>query len=411
MTATAATVPTGPSAPRRLVPYVAGVACASTAYIAAFTAAALAARSITGSASLSGVPNAVGVAGTALGAGLLSALMARRGRRGGLVAGYLVGALGAVTAVASLAASSFALLIVASLLFGLGNAAIQLTRYAASDALPAEERARAVGIVVWASTVGAVLGPNLLQPAGWLAERLGLTVLQGAFGLAVLAFALAATVARTRLPATAPPDRSPGIAPALAWRDVLGQARVRIALLGLVAGQVVMVLIMTMTPVHVRDTGHDIGTVGIVISAHTLGMFALSPVSGRLATRFGSIPVLYASFATLLAAAILAALAPPDAITLLTLGLFLLGFGWNLGFVAGSGLLTRGADLAERIRLQGMTDTMVWTAAAVASAASGVVLQLAGYATLAVLGGLFLAIPAVAIMALRPRLAVEVVPG
>ncbi len=188
---------------------------------------------------------------------------------------------------------------------------------------------------------------------------------------------------------------------------MLGQVRVRIALLGLVAGQIVMVLIMIMTPVHVRDTGHDIGTVGIVISAHTLGMFALSPISGRLASRFGEIPVLYAGFATLLLAAVVAAAAPPDAVPMLTVGLFLLGFGWNLGFVSGSSLLSRGADLAERIRLQGMTDTLIWTGAAVASAVSGLLLQLSGYASLALVGGVLLLIPAVGIGMLHGRFAAE----
>ncbi len=388
--------------------YVGGVAAASTAYIAAYAAAALAAREITGSASLSGVPNAVAVAGTALGAGLLSALMARRGRRSGLTAGYLVAALGAAAAFVSLGLSSFPLLVAAGFLFGLGYSAAQLTRYAASDHLPPAERTRAVSTVVWASTVGAVLGPNLLGPAGWVADRFGRSVLEGAFAFSVLGFGLAAAVVRLALPADGAPSAGRrGGRQGPSWWTLLGQVRVRIALLGLVAGQIVMVLIMTMTPVHVRDTGHDIGTVGIVISAHTLGMFALSPISGRLASRFGEIPVLYAGFATLLLAAVVAAAAPPDAVPMLTVGLFLLGFGWNLGFVSGSSLLARGADLAERIRLQGMTDTLVWTAAAVASAGSGVLLQLAGYASLALVGGVFLLIPAAGIAMLYGRFATE----
>jgi MFS family permease len=172
----------------------------------------------------------------------------------------------------------------------------------------------------------------------------------------------------------------------------------------MVTGQVVMVLIMTMTPVHVHDMGESLTTVGFVISAHTLGMFALSPVSGRLVVRFGAFAVLYAGFATLLVAAILAAVARDTDIPVLTLGLFLLGYGWNLAFVAGSSLLTGGASVQERIRLQGVTDVLVWSASAAASVSSGLLLDWAGYQTLAIVGGALLLLPAAAIFLARRRL-------
>jgi MFS family permease len=157
--------------------------------------------------------------------------------------------------------------------------------------------------------------------------------------------------------------------------------------------------------------GETLSTVGLVISAHTLGMFALSPLSGRLVQRFGAFAVLYGGFATLLLASILAAVARNAEIPVLTLGLFLLGYGWNLGFVAGSSLLTSGASLEERIRLQGVTDVLVWTAGAAASVSSGLILDWLGYQTLAVLGGAFLAIPALTIFLARRRVSVAVTAG
>ncbi len=156
--------------------------------------------------------------------------------------------------------------------------------------------------------------------------------------------------------------------------------------MALLASQTVMVLIMTMTPVHMTAHGHHVETVGLVISAHTFGMFALAPLSGRLTDRFGSGRVIAAGLAVLAAASILAAIAPPDGGAVLFVALFLLGYGWNLGFVAGSTMLTRGVDVADRTRLEGMADSLIWSSAAVASLGSGVVLAAASYTALALLG-------------------------
>jgi MFS family permease len=176
---------------------------------------------------------------------------------------------------------------------------------------------------------------------------------------------------------------------------------VLVALVTLVAGQVVMVLIMTMTPIHLIDHGHGLATVGLVLSAHTFGMFALSPISGRLTDRFGSPAIIAAGLATLGVAALLAALAPPDGGVLLTLALFLLGYGWNLGFVAGSALLTRGLALGERTRVQGIADGMVWSSAALASLSSGVIVAGASYTALGFLAIGLLVVPTGMLLARR----------
>jgi len=155
-----------------------------------------------------------------------------------------------------------------------------------------------------------------------------------------------------------------------------------------------MVLIMTMTPLHMSQHGHGLPAVGLVLSAHTFGMYAVSPASGRLTDRFGSAPVIYAGTAILATAGILAAIAPAQDDRLLLVALFLLGFGWNLGFVAGSAMLTGGISVIERTRIQGLADGLVWSTSALASLGSGVLLAAAGYAALGVLGAVLVVIPA-----------------
>ena len=193
--------------------YVAIVAFASTAYIGAFTAGALAAPQLTGERATSGLPNAIGIASTAAAASVLSYLMARRGRRSGLRAGFGMGVVGGLLALLSILAGSLPLLLLGSVALGLANGAIQLTRYAASDTASEGRRAAIIGTVVWGSTAGAVLGPNLLGPAGALADLLSLDRLVGAFALTVVGM-LGAFAIATTMPILPPPNRSETDAPA-----------------------------------------------------------------------------------------------------------------------------------------------------------------------------------------------------
>jgi MFS family permease len=377
-------------------------ALGSTGYIAAITVGTLVAAEIHGDATLGGVPTAAATIGTATAAGFLSGLMLRIGRRAGLLSGLLVGVVGAVLAVVAVLASSILLLLGASMLTGFANGVGNLGRYVAADLVPTDRRASAIGTVVWGSTIGAVSGPNLVAPAGVVAEALGLPALVGAYGLTVLFIGLAALLAfvllRPEPYALADPSAlvvRPAHEAPVARGELLGRPAVLMALVTLVAGQVVMVLIMTMTPIHLIDHGHGLETVGFVLSAHTFGMFALSPISGRLTDRFGSIAIIAAGLTTLAVAAILAAVAPPDGGLVLTLALFLLGYGWNLGFVAGSALLTRGLALGERTRVQGLADGTIWSSGAVASLTSGVVVAGASYTALGLLGLALLVPPAI----------------
>ena len=389
---------------------VAGVALGSTGHIAAATVSSIAAQHIAGSTAWSGVPGAAVVLGAALGAVVLSQGMVRSGRRIGLAAGYAVGVGGAFVATVAVVAASLPLLLVGTVLIGFGNASNQLSRYVAADLYPADRRASAIGIVVWGATIGAVIGPNLAAPAGALASAVGLPVLAGAY-LVPVVFVGAATIL-TMLALRPDPyaladsssrhdhpggERSTSASLAAVFR----RPNVPIAIVSLVTVQVVMVLIMTMTPLHMTAHGHDLGAVGIVISGHTLGMFGLSPLTGRLTDRLGTIPVILAGMVVSAAAAVLAAIAPADGGVLLFIALFLLGYGWNLGYVAGSTLLTHDLSLAERTRLQGLTDGLIWSSAAAASLGSGLVVAAASFAALGLLGAALVIVPAMLVVARR----------
>jgi MFS family permease len=161
------------------------------------------------------------------------------------------------------------------------------------------------------------------------------------------------------------------------------------------------VLIMTMTPLHMTQTGHDLMAVGLVISAHTFGMFALSPVSGRLTDRFGSVRVVLSGLVVVAGSAALSAVAPADGGIVLFLALFLLGYGWNLGYVAGSTMLTTGLPLAERTRIEGVADSLIWSSAAAASLGSGFVVAAASYTILGLMGAALVIVPAWIVLARR----------
>jgi MFS family permease len=390
---------------------VASVALGSTGYVAAITVGTLAAQEIVGDASLSGIPAASIVLGSAIGASTLSALMVRRGRRFGQTTGYALAVFGALGAAMAVAAGSLPLLIVTALFIGFGNSASQLARYAAADLYPASGRGRAIGVVVWGATIGAVVGPNLVAVGALLAENLGLPPLTGPYLVPAGFVALAGLTSWAFLRpdpfelAYVSPDTPADPGPPVPISHVLVRPPVVAAITALSVGQIVMILIMTMTPIHMRMHDHELGAIGLVFSAHTFGMFALSPLAGWLADRFGTVPVILLGNAILAFAALLSAAAPPDGGAGLFIALFLLGWGWNLGFVAGSQLLTTGLEGAVRTRVEGLVDTLIWTLGAGASITSGIVLGVAGYATLGVLGAALVVIPVIVVLNRRGRIA------
>ncbi len=398
--------PTALSAARRRArrSLIAGVALGSTGHIAAVSISSIVAQDLLGSPTLAGAPGATVVLGSALGSVLLSALMARRGRRPGIVAGYAVGVIGALVATAAVLFRSFPLLLVGTLLIGFGNSSNQLSRYTAADLVPAARRASAIGMVVWGATIGAVIGPWLVPIASDLAERAGLPPLAGPYLVPVLFVAIAAILSFVLLrpdpyeiadESAAQPNEAAPAAGSDSIGTTLRRPAVAAAIVALVVGQFVMTLIMTMTPLHMTQHGHGLGAVGAVLAAHTFGMFALSPLSGRLTERIGPVRTIFVGTAVLALSGVLAAVAPPAGGDLLLVALFLLGLGWNLGFVAGSTLLSEHLEVHERTRIQGVADALIWSSAGAASLGSGVIMAAVGYASLGILGVAAVLLPVV----------------
>ncbi|WP_406036386.1 MFS transporter [Micromonospora sp. NBC_00898] len=340
-----------------------------------------------------GVPNTAGIVGTGIGAIVLTRATNRWGWRASLALGYAAATVGGALAIPAVAGSDITILSIGMLLLGLGNAGALLSRYAAADLYPVQRRGSAIGTMVWAGAVGAVGGPLLLAPVSVTASHLGWVALSGPFLFASLASALAAT-ALFALPVRQPEP----VQSRVPLRDLVRTPTARSAFAVMATGQVVMVAVMTAAPLDMHLHHQELGAVGMALSAHTLGMFALSPLTGWLLDRVGSRPVMFAGLLTLAIATALAATTPHSQALLHVAALFLLGYGWNLCFIGGSGRLASGLPAAERAQVEGAVDAAVWAVAATASLASTAVLSTGGYTLLAGLAGSLVALPAVALL-------------
>lgn len=366
---------------------------------------ALLAEQLLGSTSVAGLPAGLFTLGSAAAAFTVGRVSQAAGRRHGLTLGFLAGAVGAVGIVLAAVLVSAWLFFPSLLVYGAGTATNLQARYAGTDLASPARRASAVSTALVATTVGAVAGPNLVEPMGRLAQAVGVPALAGPFLLAAVAYGAAATVLAVALrpdplltaraaglhasPPGARPDPGPAGttpygAPVGPWRRV--PRPVVAGATTMVLTQVTMTAVMTMTPVHMRAHGHGLGEVGLVISLHIAAMYLPSPLTGLLADRVGRLPVSVASAVTLVAAGALAALAPASSMVLLTLALVLLGLGWNLGLISGTALVVDGTDPSVRATVQGRVDVLIALAGAGASAASGLVVAMSGYTTLGLLG-------------------------
>lgn len=376
-----------------------GSALSRTGYVGLISVSALAAEDLLGSAGLAGMPGSAATIGLAIGTAPLAGLMARRGRRPGIALGMGLAAVGAAVVAAAFLSEVFPLFVAGMFLFGFGLAGERLSRYAAADVSEPERRSLAISLVVWAGTVGSVVGPLLLGPVTRAAERAGVDGLVGPPVFASLALLLGCGFVWAALRPDPLEIGGDGLGLArsrrgfAAARGMLGTARVRYALTALVTGQLVMVLIMAMTPIHIRRAGEEIVVIGLVIGAHQFGMYAVSPLTGVLADRFGRLPVMVTGQVVLVASALIAAFAGGDNTPLLVSSLGLLGLGWNLGFVAGSAYLTEHADAESRVPLQGLGDTLAWSSGALASLSSGLLLEASSYAFLCLVGVTLVSIP------------------
>jgi MFS family permease len=376
--------------------------------------AAVLAERITGSESLAGLVQTAQVLGAAAAAYLLGRLMNARGRRPGLVLGYLLGAVGAGVCVLGGAVESFPLLLGGALLLGSNTAASLASRYAAADLARPERRAGALSLVLWATTVGAVLGPNLVGPAGRLAERLGLPALTGPFLVSLvvtLAACLVVSVALRPDPLLlarhAAGETRIGGAPRLTRHETLALFRaipgIPAAVLAMSAAHAVMVAVMVMTPLHMDHGGAALEVIGFVISIHVLGMFFFSPLVGLLVDRIGARVVLAVGAAVLWTSLALSGSSPEGASTSIGLGLFLLGLGWSCCTVSAAALLTATAPLDQRARLQGSADLTMNLAAAAAGVGGGLVVGAFGYAALNGFAAVLVLGVLLAVFVSRPR--------
>lgn len=373
---------------RRAVPtLVTSQALGGVGIASGIAVGSLLARDLSGSTTLAGLSQTATVLGAAVLAVPLARYAERAGRRPALSAGYLVGLTGAALVLVAAEVASFALLLLGSLLFGGGSAAGLQARYAATDAAAPTARGRALSLVVWATTVGVVLGPNLSDTGGSLGRRIGLPVLAGPYLFSVTAFAAAALLVTVRLRpdplelTTAPPVGDEALVPGGIRVSLAAVVATPRALLGLVAvcvAHAVMVGVMVMTPVHLVDHGATLRVVGLVISAHVIGMYAASPVFGWLSDSVGSVPTVMLGVG-LLAGSLVVAGTAQSSQGRAGIGLMLLGLGWSACLVAGSTIVSESGPDAVRTSVQGVADLLMGLSGAVAGALAGVALGLVGY--------------------------------
>lgn len=381
---------------------------------AGVTVGALLAQDMLGGASIAGLPAALFTLGSAVAAYTVGRLSQAAGRRPGLTLGFLAGAVGASGIVIAAVVSSPVLLFVSLFIYGSGTATNLQARYAGTDLAPAHRRATAVSVAMVATTLGAVAGPNSVEVAGEVVEAFGVPPLAGPFLLAAVAYGLAGLVLFVFLrpdPFLVAQALSRPSAPALSSAaaespPVAAEALDRRVLVGatvMVLTQIAMVAIMTMTPVHLRHHGHSLGDVGFVIGVHIGAMFLPSLVTGALVDRVGRIAMATASGVTLLAAGVVAAVAPGDSMALLTLALALLGLGWNFGLISGTALLIDGTPLHSRAKIQGTVDVLIAIAGAGGGAMSGWVVASTSYAFLSLAGGLLALLLVPSLIVVRGR--------
>ena len=392
---------------------------ASAGFIAAATLNSIVGGDLSRNPSWAGVPTAIYLLAGAFSAFLVwGYIFDAVGRRGGLVMGLSAGAAGSLIAFYAIAIHSFPLFLWGMILMGMANSAVQLGRFAAAEVNKPEHRGRAISNVVIGGTVGSVIGPFVAGPSGGIVASWGIDELAGAYLVAAVLFAIGAVIVFAGL---RPDPREVGREVAEKFpQTVAGSGRVRsvleilrqpaalVAVVSMVIGQMVVVLVMVITSLHMRGHDHGLTDISIVISSHTFGMFAFSIVSGRLADRFGRGPVILAGSATLVVSC-LAATISPDVLPL-GVALFLLGLGWNFCYVGGSTLLADQLSPLERARTQGFNDLLVGLASAIGSLESGFIFASLGYNMMAYVAAIAALIPLVVTLfwvRAKPRMMAE----
>jgi MFS family permease len=366
---------------------------------------ALLAQQMLGTNALAGIPATLFTLGSAVAAFIIGRLSQRYGRRNGLTGGFMAGGIGAIGVVIAAITNSVVLLLVFLFIYGAGTATNLQTRYAGTDLAAKNERATAISVAMVSATIGAFAGPNLVDVMGNFALSIGIPKLAGPFILSGTAYIIAGLVIFLFLR----PD------PYLIVKAMEAQKHhefqessketdqtndnrgITVGLTVMILTQMVMIAIMTMTPVHMEYHGHKLGAIGLVIGIHIGSMYLPSLVTGILVDKIGRTAMAIASGVTLLLAGLLAATAPTDSLILLIAALALLGLGWNFGLISGTAIIVDSTQSSTRAKTQGTVDVFIAIAGASGGAMSGMIVAGSSYATLSFFGG-FLSLLLVPVM-------------
>jgi MFS family permease len=348
---------------------------------------------ITGGSRWGGSSSAAVTFGGAIAGLALSGLMRQKGRRPGLTAGYVLSLLGGLVVVLGIEQKSLFIFLFGSLFFGVGQGTNLLARYAAADLTLPNERAQAMSLLMFGSTFGAVLSLVLIEPLRTLAARVGLEEFSGPylFAVALLIIALLNTGLRLHpdplkvaggVSSTAKRFQLPNVGHAI---HVVRQSRLAtLGLTSMIVSQTAMVAVMTMTPIHMKEHGHD-KVSSLVIALHVVGMYGFAPIVGRLSDRWGRLQVVLAG-ATVMVFATITSAAAGARPAVLFIGLFLLGVGWSGAMISGTALVTDNVPASEKVGVQGSADLLMSLSGGSAAFLSGLVKQALEYHYLSILG-------------------------
>ncbi|MEM1335882.1 MAG: MFS transporter, partial [Actinomycetota bacterium] len=346
---------------------------------------------ITGSDTLATFAASMISIGGAITAVPLGRYMADHGRRPGLLRAWIIGAFGALLAFLAVITEFYPLLLLGVLGIGIGQAANLAARYAAADLADESSRARDIGIVVWASSIGAVLGPTVaLGGTGWIAaEILGLDELAGPFMMSIVVFIIAVVVVNRQLrpdPLLVSQELDRGTSdaaekPSLAesFRKLVTHRLAAVAVFAMAVGQGVMVAVMTVTPLHMDEGAHETRVIGLVISLHIVGMYFFSPLVGWLVDRLPIVLMVGTAGVILFIGAEMASHTDPEDSLGVFVGLLLVGIGWSFAMISGSALLTSAVPASERASVQGAADFTMVASGATGGLLSGVIVEASSY--------------------------------
>ena len=363
---------------------------------AGITVGALLAQQMLGTDAYAGLPAAMFTMGSAVAAFFVGKLSQKYGRRVGLAAGFIVGGLGAIGVVLAAITNSIIFLLVSLLIYGAGTATNLQARYAGTDLADKKQRATAISITMVMTTFGAVAGPNLVGVMGRFAHSIGIPELAGPFILSAVAFILAGLVLFVMLRPdpllianmieTYKQEHTYKGKP-ITEEAIENKRGITVGAIVMILTQIVMVAIMTMTPVHMGRHGHALSAVGLVIGFHVGAMYLPSLVTGMLIDKIGRTTMSIAGGVILLVAGVIAAIAPSDSLLLLIVALSLLGLGWNLGLISGTAQIVDSTTPSTRAKTQGKIDVFIALAGASGGAMSGMVVANSSYAALSLAGG------------------------